>query len=169
MFSVGVHAFSLLSCWNQHLPTLGPYSTCGCTLSASGIFSPVYLLSYNKTSCPHLLETTQWFEPLWWIWETASFGSVLLCECGPRVKQQQGSNDCGCCAIVNCYLLCKGEDSAKHRPEQASYETTSSPALRNDSLAFSLQKLLLVQLGLTFSTYKLPVSRCTYPGCCCCC
>jgi len=82
-----------------------------------------------------------------------------------KVKQQQGSNDCGCFAIVNCYLLCKGEDPAISTDQnKASYETSSSPALRNDSLAFSLQKLSLVQLGLTFSTYKLPVSPCTYTG-----
>jgi len=66
------------------------------------------------------------------------------------------SNGCGCFAIVNCYLLRKGEDPAKHRPEQSKLRDYTSPALRNNSLAFSLRKLF-VQLGLTFST-KLPVS-----------
>ena len=98
-------------------------------------------------------------------WETASLGSVLLFECGPRVKQRQGSNDCGCFAIVICYVLCKGKDPAKHRPEQSKLRDYILSCFEERKLGILISKLLLVQLGLTFCTYKLPVSPCTCPGC----
>ena len=46
------------------------------------------------------------------------YGSSIKRVFFPRVKQQEGAKDCGCFAIINCYLLCNKDDPAKHRPDQ---------------------------------------------------
>ena len=46
------------------------------------------------------------------------YGSSIKRVLFPRVKQQEGAKDCGCFAIVNCYLFCNKDDPAKHRPDQ---------------------------------------------------